>query len=325
MTRSDCWQIGKRWCQARWLFFVGYASFFFGMGGYFLLFDLGGVAFYALFLSSLVMAMVFLLDFYMEYRRFQQARVGQPARLATASRALLQERVETLEEQLKEREWLERKWRDDLQDYYSLWAHQIKVPLAASQLLVADMEASPVKQDLEQELFKIEQYSRQVLNYLRLQSFHEDLVMQRLHLEEVVKAVVKKYSIFFIQKKIGLELGDLNRCLSTDERWLSLLLEQIVSNAIKYTEAGKVTISLEGEDLVIRDTGIGIAASDLHRVFDRGFSGYNGRMTQQSSGLGLYLSQKIAAELGYGLSLHSRVHQGTEVRITLHEANLLFK
>ncbi|MDE1696349.1 ATP-binding protein [Streptococcus suis] len=173
-------------------------------------------------------------------------------------------------------------------------------------------------------MFKIEQYTGLVLNYLRLQSFHDDLVIESVNLEDLVRSLVKKYSLFFIQANTSLDLGQLDRTVKTDKRWLGLLIEQILSNALKYCQGGSVSIVLDGDDLVIRDTGIGIAESDLERVFERGFSGFNGRRTQQSSGLGLYLSRKIAAELGYSLKLKSKVGQGTEVRIGIKEVELIF-
>ncbi|WP_238144254.1 ATP-binding protein, partial [Streptococcus suis] len=156
---------------------------------------------------------------------------------------------------------------------------------------VKEVDSSPVRHQLESELFKIEQYTGLVLNYLRLQSFHDDLVIESVNLDELVRNLVRKYSLFFIQVNTSLNLGQLDRSVKTDKRWLGLLIEQILSNALKYCQGGTISIALDGDELVIRDTGIGIAESDLERVFERGFSGFNGRRTQQSSGLGLYLSR----------------------------------
>lgn len=231
------------------------------------------------------------------------------------------ERLEVQNKLLIEKQ---RQEQTELDDYYTLWAHQMKTPIAASQLLVKEVDSSPVRHQLESELFKIEQYTGLVLNYLRLQSFHDDLVIESVNLEELVRSLVKKYSLFFIQANTSLDLGQLDRTVKTDKRWLGLLIEQILSNALKYCQGGSVSIVLDGDELVIRDTGIGIAESDLERVFERGFSGFNGRRTQQSSGLGLYLSRKIAAELGYSLKLKSKVGQGTEVRIGIKEVELIF-
>ncbi|MGU7917733.1 sensor histidine kinase [Streptococcus suis] len=242
----------------------------------------------------------------------------------TASERLLLEKVERLEVQNKQILEKQRQEQTELDDYYTLWAHQMKTPIAASQLLVKEVDSSPVRHQLESELFKIEQYTGLVLNYLRLQSFHDDLVIEAVNLEELVRSLVKKYSLFFIQANTSLDLGQLDRLVKTDKRWLGLLIEQILSNALKYCQEGTVSIFLDGDELVIRDTGIGIAESDLERVFERGFSGFNGRRTQQSSGLGLYLSWKIAAELGYSLKLQSKVGQGTEVRIGIKEVELIF-
>ncbi len=231
------------------------------------------------------------------------------------------ERLEVQNKQILEKQ---RQEQTELDDYYTLWAHQMKTPIAASQLLVKEVDSSPVRHQLETELFKIEQYTGLVLNYLRLQSFHDDLVIESVNLDELVRNLVRKYSLFFIQVNTSLDLGQLDRTVKTDKRWLGLLIEQILSNALKYCQEGTISIVLDGDDLVIRDTGIGIAESDLERVFERGFSGFNGRRTQQSSGLGLYLSRKIAAELGYSLKLKSKVGQGTEVRIGIKEVELIF-
>lgn len=251
-----------------------------------------------------------------KYWRGQQAASGSPAE------RYLQEKVQQLEAQNKLLQEQQLQAKTELDDYYTLWAHQMKIPIAASQLLAKEIDQPDIRYQLENQLFKIEQYTGLVLNYLRLQSFHDDLVIERVDLEELVKSLIKKYSLFFIQARTKLDLGDLSRVLKTDKRWLGLLIEQVLSNALKYCENGTISIFLDGHDLVIRDTGLGIAESDLQRIFERGFSGFNGRRTQQSSGLGLYLSKKIAAELGYFLTLKSKLGQGTEVRIGIKETEL---
>ena len=212
----------------------------------------------------------------------------------------------------------EREKLNDLMDYYTLWAHQIKTPIAASSLLVGEIEDKKVKNQLEQELFKIESYVNIVLQYLRLESFHEDLVLKKENLEDLVKEIVKKYAIFFIQKGLSLNLHDLDRTIITDKKWFVVILEQVLSNSLKYTSQG-------GIEIYFQDSGLGIQDADLLRVFERGFSGYNGRLTQQSSGLGLYLSKKIADELGHQISIASQVGQGTTVMISFSEKKMIFE
>ncbi|MHC3615060.1 sensor histidine kinase [Streptococcus suis] len=313
------------WLGHRLIFLIAYAVFAVAILAYSSLFDIQrNLVFYALTLLTICWLLALLWDFFREFSRFGKIWRGQKVAIGTASERLLQEKVERLEVQNKQILEKQRQEQTELDDYYTFWAHQMKTPIAASQLLVKEVDSSPVRHQLETELFKIEQYTGLVLNYLRLQSFHDDLVIESVNLDELIRNLVRKYSLFFIQANTSLDLGQLDRTVKTDKRWLGLLIEQILSNALKYCQGGSVSIFLDGDELVIRDTGIGIAESDLERVFERGFSGFNGRRTQQSSGLGLYLSRKIAAELGYSLKLKSKVGQGTEVRIGIKEVELIF-
>ncbi|HFI0368770.1 TPA: sensor histidine kinase [Streptococcus suis] len=313
------------WLGHRLIFLIAYAIFAVAILAYSSLFDIKrNLIFYAILLLSICWILALLWDFVREFSRFGKIWRGQKVATGTASERLLQEKVEWLEVQNKQILEKQRQEQTELDDYYTLWAHQMKTPIAASQLLVKEVDSSPVRHQLESELFKIEQYTGLVLNYLRLQSFHDDLVIESVNLEELVRSLVKKYSLFFIQANTSLDLGQLDRSVKTDKRWLGLLIEQILSNALKYCQEGTISIVLDGDELVIRDTGIGITESDLERVFERGFSGFNGRRTHQSSGLGLYLSRKIAAELGYSLKLKSKVGRGTEVRIGIKEVELIF-
>jgi len=259
---------------------------------------------------------------YKEYRNQLFYASGRPQ---TALEALLFEKLALLEMDKKNRAIEEREKLNDLMDYYTLWAHQIKTPIAASSLLVGEIEDKKVKNQLEQELFKIESYVNIVLQYLRLESFHEDLVLKKENAEDLVKEIVKKYAIFFIQKGLSLSLHDLDRTIITDKKWFVVILEQVLSNSLKYTSQGGIEISFQEDTLYIKDSGLGIQDADLLRVFERGFSGYNGRLTQQSSGLGLYLSKKIADELGHQISIASQVGQGTTVMISFSEKKMIFE
>lgn len=259
---------------------------------------------------------------YKEYRNQLFYASGRPQ---TALEALLFEKLALLEMDKKNRAIEERGKLNDLMDYYTLWAHQIKTPIAASSLLVGEIEDKKVKNQLEQELFKIESYVNIVLQYLRLESFHEDLVLKKENVEDLVKEIVKKYAIFFIQKGLSLHLHDLGRTIITDRKWFVVILEQVLSNSLKYTSQGGIEIYFQEDTLYIKDSGLGIQDADLLRVFERGFSGYNGRLTQQSSGLGLYLSKKIADELGHQISIASQVGQGTTVMISFSEKKMIFE
>lgn len=241
----------------------------------------------------------------------------------TAVESLLKERLVENQKLLVTMTEKERRHQDDLMDYFTLWAHQIKTPLAASHLILRDLSEGEEKQKLSQEFFKIEQYVTLVLDYLRLESFHEDLQLREENLENLIHQVVKKYANFFIYKQIKLRLGNINKIVITDKKWLSIIIEQIISNSVKYTNDGQIDIFMRENWLFISDTGIGIAKSDLSRVFERGFSGYNGRLTQQSSGLGLYLTKVIADKLGYPIRIDSSVGQGTTLSIGFVENEII--
>ena len=280
---------------------------------------------YQLLLAFLLASFFLGMDLASAYKEYRNQLFYASSRPQTALEALLSEKLALLEMDKKNRAIEEREKLNDLMDYYTLWAHQIKTPIAASSLLVGEIEDKKVKNQLEQELFKIESYVNIVLQYLRLESFHEDLVLKKENLEDLVKEIVKKYAIFFIQKGLSLHLHDLDRTIITDRKWFVVILEQVLSNSLKYTSQGGIEIYFQEDTLYIKDSGLGIQDADLLRVFERGFSGYNGRLTQQSSGLGLYLSKKIADELGHQISITSQVGQGTTVMISFSEKKMIFE
>ena len=280
---------------------------------------------YQLLLAFLLASFFLGMDLASAYKEYRNQLFYASGRPQTALEALLFEKLALLEMDKKNRAIEEREKLNDLMDYYTLWAHQIKTPIAASSLLVGEIEDKKVKNQLEQELFKIESYVNIVLQYLRLESFHEDLVLKKENAEDLVKEIVKKYAIFFIQKGLSLNLHDLDRTIITDKKWFVVILEQVLSNSLKYTSQGGIEIYFQEDTLYIKDSGLGIQDADLLRVFERGFSGYNGRLTQQSSGLGLYLSKKIADELGHQISIASQVGQGTTVMINFSEKKMIFE
>ena len=202
----------------------------------------------------------------------------------------------------------------DMTDYYTLWAHQIKTPIAAMRLLLQE-EPRP---ELEGELLKIEQYVEMVLGYLRLGSDTTDYVLRDCGLDALVRQAVRKYARLFILKKISLDFQETGKTVLTDEKWLAFVVEQLLSNAIKYTpEGGCVRVYGDGETLVIADSGIGIRPEDLPRVFEKGFTGFNGREDKKSTGIGLYLCRQVMDRLNHGVSIASRPGQGTLVRLDL--------
>lgn len=202
----------------------------------------------------------------------------------------------------------------DMTDYYTLWAHQIKTPIAAMRLLLQE-EPRP---EQEGELLKIEQYVEMVLNYLRLDSDSTDYVFRGCDLDALLRQSIRKYARLFILKKISLDFQETGKTVLTDEKWLSFVIEQLLSNAVKYTpEGGRVRVYGDGETLVIADNGIGIRPEDLPRVFEKGFTGFNGREDKKSTGIGLYLCRQVMDRLNHGISIASRPGQGTLVRLDL--------
>ena len=211
--------------------------------------------------------------------------------------------------------------RRDMIDYYTLWAHQIKTPIAAMGLLLQHDDTERGR-ELSAELFKIEQYVEMVLQYLRLGSGSTDYLICSCDLEEIVRQAARKYAVLFIRGKVQLELRPISARVLTDEKWLTFVVEQLLSNAVKYARGGKVTVFAEGETLVIADNGIGIAAEDLPRVFEKGYTGWNGRQEQRSTGIGLYLCRQICDRLGHSLAITSELGRGTTVRLSLARPEL---
>ena len=209
----------------------------------------------------------------------------------------------------------------DMQDYFTLWAHQIKTPIAAMRLILQTKPENSAT-EIEGELFRVEQYVEMVLNYLRLDSDSTDFVFKTCALDGIIRQCVRKYAKQFIQKKISLEYGGTALQVLTDEKWLCFVIEQILSNALKYTSAGSIRIFTQGETLVIADTGMGIAPEDLPRVFEKGYTGYNGRTDKKATGIGLYLCKRILNRLGHEISISAQVGKGTRVSIDLSREEL---
>ena len=207
----------------------------------------------------------------------------------------------------------------DMTEYYTVWAHQIKTPIAAIRLALQN-EDTPLSRRLTGEVGRVEQYVQMALTYLRLGSDSSDYVIRSCALDDIVRPAVRRFAGEFIQRKIQLNYQMLNYTVITDEKWLGFVVEQVLSNALKYTPQGSVSIYMEPEGvLCIRDTGIGIAPEDLPRVFEKGYTGYNGRSPRKASGLGLYLCREILTRLGHSVSAESQVDHGTTIRIDLRQ------
>ena len=203
-----------------------------------------------------------------------------------------------------------------------MWVHQIKTPIAAMNFLLDNEEVD--QKNLQQELFKIERYVEMVLTYIRLDSISSDYVITKINLDEVVKDSVKKYATIFINKKIKLNYVSHETMVISDKKWLSFAFEQILGNSVKYSGAGgEITIETYENKLVIEDNGIGIKEEDLPRIFEKGFTGFNGRYEKKSSGLGLYLCKKTLDKLGHRIEISSKVGEGTRIEITFPKEDTL--
>ena len=162
-----------------------------------------------------------------------------------------------------------------------------------------------------------------VLMFFRLNSESTDYVIGESDLDTIVKQAVKKFAGEFIERRLTLVYEPLHTTVITDEKWISFVIEQILSNALKYTPSGNITIAMEQEkELCIRDTGIGIASEDLPRIFENGYTGYNGRTDKKASGIGLYLCRRICTNLGHGIKAESVVGEGTVIRIDFRQREL---
>lgn len=206
--------------------------------------------------------------------------------------------------------------QQNLVDYFTQWTHQIKTPIAAMRLLLQSEQKEQIA-ELELELFKIEQYVEFVLQYVRLENISNDLAFKKYELDDIIKQSIRKNAKMFIRKKISLNYSDVNCTVLTDEKWLLFVIDQILSNALKYTKEGHISIYMKNKRLIIEDTGIGIQAEDLPRVFEKGFTGFNGRAFKQSTGIGLYLCKQILTKLSHDITIESEVGKGTKVIIDL--------
>ena len=230
--------------------------------------------------------------------------------------------VETLRRELRRQETARAARWEDMTAYYTAWVHQIKTPIAAMRLLLQDADTDEQRALLEQ-LQSVEQYVEMVLVFLRLDSSTTDYVIRAHSLDDIVRPAVRKFAGEFIRRRLRLDYQPLDRTVVTDAKWLGFVVEQVLSNALKYTAQGSVTIAMDGDDLCIRDTGMGIAPEDLPRIFDRGFTGLNGRRDTRASGIGLYLCRRICRSLGHTIRASSVPNQGTEIRIGLGQKKTL--
>ncbi len=225
----------------------------------------------------------------------------------------LQEQVNQLlieNRQLKNTIDIERK---DLEEYFLLWVHQIKTPITVSDLIL-QKEKTPYTCQLKEQMFYIREYTNMAINYMKLKDRQADMDIAEVEIDKLLKSLLRKYSGLFIDKNISLDYQPIDTKIITDSKWATILIEQILANALKYTNSGKITLSFDRDKnaLKVKDTGIGIKSEDINKIFDRGYSGFNGRINEKSSGIGLYLVKKIAILLNIKIEVCSTVNVGSE-------------
>ena len=212
--------------------------------------------------------------------------------------------------------------QEDYKEYIELWIHEVKIPIAASKMIIENNK-NEVTKSIDEELDKVENYTEQALFYARSNAVEKDYIINKTNLKEIVNGAILKNKTTLINEKVSLELSNLKEeVVYTDSKWAIFIINQIIQNAIKYSkkENKKIEISSQEKNdkviLYIKDNGIGIKKGEITRVFERGFTGENGRIIgQKSTGIGLYLCKKLCDKLGLGIELNSEKDKETEVRI----------
>lgn len=362
---------------------------------------------YGVILESMVFITVFFCGFVsylIKYKKLKKTAlldIDEQSDMPETSDCVEQLYQEIVENQIISRKEMKAdkdKTDSEMLQYYGMWVHQIKTPIAAMRLLLqmdisefaddredenvqntdcqtqtkqedeyTDSEEDELekiylgfgelKKELSNELFQIEQYTDMALQYQRVQSETNDFVLQKVKLDKVIRESIRKYAKIFIRKKLAMHYEGTDITVASDEKWLGFIIEQLLSNAIKYTKAGSITISVCTNELKtgrsgisqkydkdsksdgnifdkiekkvdsqnksriifveIADEGIGINAEDIPRVFEKGYTGYNGHENKTSTGIGLYLCKQAADKLGHRLEIESEEKKGTKVRVYL--------
>ncbi len=273
------------------------------------------------------------LRFYQDRSLLQKAKTAEgidPAYLPKGGEALGEEYRELLvkqEERLHSLIARQEEQAADMKRYYGLWAHQIKTPIAGIQLL---LQEEPVDvRAVGRELYKIEQYVDSTLWYQRFQEGGNDFLIKSYGTEKILKQVIKRNSTLLLRPDLKLELKLADYLIVTDKKWLGFILEQLLSNAAKYTKNGCIRIRVrdieEAVDIEIEDTGIGIRPEDIPRIFDWGYTGWNGHENRKSTGIGLALSRQAADLLGHGLFIDSKPGEGTKATVRIYRPEVGFR
>lgn len=288
-----------------------------------LLFDLPAVTvLYPLILSSAAFIAAGVIDFLIvlnKHRRLTRREVPDAV-------DILEKDYQEIIERLKDEQEFSRQKANseynNMVEYYTVWAHQIKTPIASMRLQLQSLD-SDISRRLEGDLNRIEAYVEMVLTFLRLDSDSTDYVIKEIDLDDVIRPSIRKFAKDFINKRLSMDFKPTGIKVISDEKWLSFVIEQIISNAVKYTKDGGIRIYMgEPGILCIEDTGIGISAEDLPRIFENGYTGFNGREDKRASGIGLYLCKRICDNLGHKIGAESVPGKGTKISLDLNKERI---
>lgn len=220
--------------------------------------------------------------------------------------------------------------QEDYKDYIELWIHEIKLPIAASKMVVENNK-NEVTKSINEELDKVENYIEQALFYARSNTVEKDYYIRKCNLKDIVNESVKKNKNALIQEKITINIHDVNIQVNTDSKWIVFILNQIIQNSVKYRKPDNNSeIEMHAKEgaenviLYIKDNGIGIKKGEITRVFEKGFTGTNGRLSnKKSTGIGLYLCRKLCDKLGIAIELNSIQNEGTEIRLVFPKSSYI--
>ncbi len=203
-------------------------------------------------------------------------------------------------------------YQSEIESYFLLWVHQMKTPITASKLLLEAEDIQTISQ-MRHEILQIDNYTNLALSYLKLMNEKTDMVFMEVRMDDLITPLIKRYSIQFIHNDTKLHYEKIYDSVLTDAKWTSVMIEQILNNALKYARGKNIWIKYnEAENILsVKDDGIGINTSDLPKIFEKGFSGYNGRLNDKSSGIGLYIVKTIARRMNVSVSVESELGKGT--------------
>ena len=287
------------------------------------LFDMPAVTvLYPLILSASALIVAGVIDFVFTFNKHRKLTQNE----ISASSDPIEKDYQEIIRKLKEEEAYSRQKTtsdyNNMVEYYTVWAHQIKTPIASMRLQIQSEDTESARK-LMGDLNRIESYVEMVLTFLRLDSDSTDYVIKEYDLDEIIRPAIRKFSREFILKKLKLEYEPVSFKTITDSKWLSFIIEQVISNAVKYTSEGSVRIYMsEPGILCIEDTGVGISEEDLPRIFENGYTGFNGREDKRASGIGLYLCKRISDNLGHKIYAKSKVGEGTKIFLDMRAKKL---